>query len=177
MAPMSARPAALFLGALVLNILTIVTAYDASGGSEASNNRKVLTPDDVRKAIPVGSSRFKRAKAKNDARSASDPALNMAPASPAINTSPDWWPFTATCVSSATVRDNQSGKETICPTGTACQCPRFIASDESWNCIENDVPCRNIPHSTPRYPIDTFQATIAGGLYDGSSVKFKRLEL
>jgi hypothetical protein len=171
MAPTSMSLGALILGALLFSLTIGGTAYDTSGGSEVLKKRNVLTPDDVRKAIPVGNSRSKRTTPKHDPRGESDPAVSTAEA--VTKMPPDWWPFTATCVNTATVRDNQSGKETACPTGTACQCPRFVATDRSWNCIEDDVPCRNIPHSTPRYPSDTFQATIAGGLYDGSSVSFE----
>jgi len=63
---------------------------------------------------------------------------------------PSWWPFASTCVSGTEWRDNINGKVQACGTGMACLCPRHLSSDGSWNCIQGEDACRNIPHATPR---------------------------
>ena len=83
---------------------------------------------------------------------------------------PAWYPFTSTCVNSNEVRDNVQHREFACPTGTSCLCTHFSAVDGSWNCFEGEEACRNIPHATPRYPTNSFQATIVVSIDDGSAV-------
>jgi hypothetical protein len=63
---------------------------------------------------------------------------------------PSWWPFASTCVSSSEWRDNTNGKVAACGNGMACLCPRHLSSDGSWNCVQGEDACRNIPHATPR---------------------------
>lgn len=77
--------------------------------------------------------------------------------------------FSASCVGEAEVRTSH-GDSYTCTTGTSCLCPRFSSVDFSWNCLADEIPCRNIPQATPRYPTNTFQATIVASVFDGSSV-------
>jgi hypothetical protein len=182
MAPAGVGSAASLLGALVLLALVAggQAADTTSLGAKASNKRKPLQPKDIKMATPVGSGRPARTP-KRGSSSGGDPTVAAAASAAATqrrsrkDAPPEWWPFATTCLSAATVRDNRNGEETVCATGTACLCPRYVAADKSWNCVADDVPCRNIPHSTPRYPTNTFQATLVGGLYDGSSVRGGRL--
>ena len=60
------------------------------------------------------------------------------------------WYFASTCLNGQEWRDNASGKVAACESGTACMCPRYLGADDSWNCLEGESPCRNIPHATPR---------------------------
>jgi hypothetical protein len=78
-------------------------------------------------------------------------------------------PFLSTCLGPMAARDNSNGNTEMCPIGTACLCPRYSALNDSWSCLIDETPCRNIPHATPRYPTNSFHASLVGSLNDGSS--------
>jgi hypothetical protein len=79
-------------------------------------------------------------------------------------------PFTATCLSSTQAIDPASGESYECAAGMVCSCARYLAADDTWNCLGDEVACRSIPHTTPRYPTNSFQATLVSSVYDGQSL-------
>ena len=82
------------------------------------------------------------------------------------------FPFTSSCIDHSTYIEKNDEVRT-CEAGTLCSCSRFVeggsAVKGTWNCIEGEKPCRNVPFATPRYPQNAFQATVSGWFHDGAS--------